>query len=294
MALNARQRHRRNLLALPLPHPFTGEDYECGFAVTYLPELVLVAASNAIHEKPKWLGLASHPSLFPYIAGRSLAVKNMAIPVLEFFGKSEFMEMEGGINEMYYSKRFQWLPTDFTVDAEGKVKLESYINNLHPVEHKAMYPVLEVILTLFIPKFEDYDHENISDFGDDDQADREWHWSRVPFPIKVPEFSPPTQPQRYDLRTGQNLQVIIKLANIELTSENPECTGGSWHVEGMANENIAASRIHYYHSENIAESWRNFRIYVKEPYYEQDDNNGCRTMYGLIDYETLKNPYMGS
>ncbi|KAF9371209.1 hypothetical protein CPC16_003199, partial [Podila verticillata] len=195
--------------------------------------------------------------------------QNKAIPVLEFFGKSEFLEMEGSINEMYYSKSFQWLPTNFTVDAEGKVKLESYINNLHPVEHKAMYPVLEVILTLFIPKFEDV----LTDMrAYPNKAKR-----RVPFPIKVPEFSPPTQPQRHDLRTGQNLQVIIKLANIELTSENPKCTGGSWHVEGMANENIAASRIHYYHSENIAESWRNFRIYVKEPYYEQDDNNGCRT-----------------
>ncbi|KFH74129.1 hypothetical protein MVEG_01342 [Podila verticillata NRRL 6337] len=180
---------------------------------------------------------------------------------------------------MYYSKRFQWLPTDFTVDAEGKVKLESYINNLHSVEHKAMYPVLEVILTLFIPKFEDYDHENISDFGDDDQADRDWHWSRVPFPIKVPEFSPPTQPQRYDLRIGQNLQVIIKLANIELTSENPKCTGGSWHVEGMANENIAASRIHYYHSENIAESedrciaFPNIYQHQVKPFELQDASN---------------------
>ncbi|KAF9201848.1 hypothetical protein BGZ59_002490 [Podila verticillata] len=204
---------------------------------------------------------------------------NKAIPVLEFFGKSEFMEMEGSINEMYYSKSFQWLPTDFTVDAEGKVKLESYINNLHPVEHKAMYPVLEVILTLFIPKFEDV----LTDMrAYPNKAKR-----RVPFPIKVPEFSPPTQPQRYDLRTGQNLQVIIKLANIELTSENPKCTGGSWHVEGMANENIAASRIHYYHSENIAESWLNFRIYVKEPYYEQDDNNGCteKPLYGIVTRE---------
>lgn len=41
--------------------------------------------------------------------------------------------------------------------------------------------------------------------------------------------------------------MIVKLANIELTPENPRYTGGSWHVEGMASENIAASGIYYYH-----------------------------------------------
>jgi hypothetical protein len=29
------------------------------------------------------------------------------------------------------------------------------------------------------------------------------------------------------------LQVIVKLANIELTPEKPEYDGGSWHVEGQ-------------------------------------------------------------
>ncbi len=35
---------------------------------------------------------------------------------------------------------------------------------------------------------------------------------------------------------GRKLQVICKLANIELTPEKPDYTGGSWHVEGMQNE----------------------------------------------------------
>lgn len=33
--------------------------------------------------------------------------------------------------------------------------------------------------------------------------------------------------------THRGLQVIVKLANIELTPEKPEYEGGTWHVEGQ-------------------------------------------------------------
>jgi hypothetical protein len=81
--------------------------------------------------------------------------------------------------------------------------------------------------------------------------------------------------------------VIVKLADIELTPENPRYSGGSWHVEGMVNENIVASGIYYYHTENITESRLNFRIQVREPNYEQSDNRGVEIMYGLVDEEAL-------
>ena len=42
-----------------------------------------------------------------------------------------------------------------------------------------------------------------------------------------------------DLRTDYGrLQIIVKLANIHLTPEKPEYPGGSWHVEGQANESM--------------------------------------------------------
>lgn len=41
----------------------------------------------------------------------------------------------------------------------------------------------------------------------------------------------------YNLKTpGQPFQVIVKLANIELTPNNQIYDGGAWHVEGMTNE----------------------------------------------------------
>jgi hypothetical protein len=90
-----------------------------------------------------------------------------------------------------------------------------------------------------------------------------------------------------DIR-GRNLQVIVKLANIELTPENPKYSGGSWHVEvitifefhlnskGMQNENIVASGIYYYHSENISSSYLSFRVATGEPNYEQSDDFGVK------------------
>lgn len=57
----------------------------------------------------------------------------------------------------------------------------------------------------------------------------------------------------------RGLQVIVKLANIELTPENPQYNGGSWHVEGQLNEHICATALYYYDSENITDSRLAFR-----------------------------------
>ncbi|KAF7354774.1 hypothetical protein MSAN_01391600 [Mycena sanguinolenta] len=85
----------------------------------------------------------------------------------------------------------------------------------------------------------------------------------------------------YSLR-GKTIQCIIKLANIHLTTENPEYEGGSWHVEGMLNERIVASGIYYYEEENIDESELAFRVTTGAPvYHKQDDEMCMHILYGL-------------
>lgn len=44
-----------------------------------------------------------------------------------------------------------WLPTDVVVYPNGDIEFLSYIANLHPIQHKALYGVLEQILARFIP-----------------------------------------------------------------------------------------------------------------------------------------------
>ena len=53
------------------------------------------------------------------------------------------------------------------------------------------------------------------------------------------EFDPPDLKPSVSLRKDfGRLQIIIKLANIHLTPEEPTYEGGTWHVEGQANESM--------------------------------------------------------
>lgn len=42
----------------------------------------------------------------------------------------------------------------------------------------------------------------------------------------------------FQLRKFPKMQIIVKIASIELTPEKPTYPGGSWHVEGQANESM--------------------------------------------------------
>jgi hypothetical protein len=211
-------------------------------------------------------------------------------PIKTKLKKSEFM-----------SQKFQWLPSDIEVSKEGKVKFLSYINNLHPYEHKDLYGNLSSILEKFIPMFEnvltdlslnppqdmDVDmyslyHEQESGEDDDDY----WENKR----LKKIEFDSVFQEPKYEellSLKGRKLQVIVKLANIILTPENPTYAGGVWHVEGMENESIVSSGIYYYDFENIETSELHFRKSVSEPDYEQGDDKGVELVYELANEEPL-------
>jgi hypothetical protein len=50
---------------------------------------------------------------------------------------------------------FQWLPAQVELAADGSANITSYINNLHPTEHKALYGTLERIVAATVPLWED-------------------------------------------------------------------------------------------------------------------------------------------
>ncbi|KAM5539734.1 hypothetical protein V8D89_006547 [Ganoderma adspersum] len=217
------------------------------------------------------------------------------------------------------SPKFQWLPTDFEVSKDGDVKALSYINNLHPTHYRALYPAISSILARFVPLFENvltdvikpklqtavrpnpnqwYEHTYIKDpsvprpYDEPDPSDSvfqdtPWYgrWPYVPEPVP---FEPPSTEGRTTVSLrGRTLQVIVKLANIVLTPDNPAYPGGSWHVEGMANEAIVATGLYYYACENITESRLDFRAAVGSEEsevdldYEQNDDTGYMTVFGL-------------
>jgi hypothetical protein len=165
-----------------------------------------------------------------------------------------------------YSRKFQWLPCDVHFAENGECRIASYINNLHPKKHQPLYQVIEKILTQTIPLWNttltlvrddykripyydvEYDEhpepepkpENKEDEYSNEYYQRYDEWQKRQ-PIRRPEpgeFAPHVieAEGQINLREefAQNgLQVIVKLANIELTPEKPEYDGGSWHIEGQ-------------------------------------------------------------
>ena len=159
----------------------------------------------------------------------------------------------------FTSRRFQWLPSDFFVDPNGNVTLTSpYINNINPILHKDLYPVIPEILQRAIPMFERVLSDAIRPLlrmrvatsvrqGQfyEERADCIWS-ARAPKKGRRRKRSEPKTPgarRRYngDLEVmkdrislrGRTIQVIVKLSNIVLTPDKPCYPGGKWYVEGL-------------------------------------------------------------
>ena len=152
-------------------------------------------------------------------------------------------------------------------------RITTYINNLHPVKEKSLYELIQKLIDASIPLWEttlaplndpDFGHsrrivydcpcydpdpgslpetegpQQGTDEDEDDYWDRRQEWiedtRRVIRPEPEGPFMPVNEPAPLSLREKwgkRGLQVIVKLANIELTPEKPEYAGGSWHVEGQ-------------------------------------------------------------
>ncbi|KAJ1724351.1 hypothetical protein LPJ53_001366 [Coemansia erecta] len=259
-----------------------------------------------------------HPSLFPLIYGRSHVLTSPIptpkdAPTLSTFGQSpenhdawrkflkehytstddssvsEYFMPEKPVPRNYYQtpkteSKFCWLPTEFDVAENGETTIKSYINNLHPVKHAALYPTIGSIFSKFVPLLEqvltdiahsrpeynidptdreahyklepDYERANDDDY---DKEREQWEnmyymTEQKPLPFVTPDR--PTAP--YSLR-GRRLQAIVKMSSIVLTPEKPEYEGGTWHVEALENERIVATGIYYYDVDNITESNLAFR-----------------------------------
>ena len=208
----------------------------------------------------------AHPSLYSIVYGRSVGktpgsdtATILEPPVLE------------GAGPKYVSRRFQWIPSDFSVDDDGKVTLASpYINNIHPTRHKEVYSVIPEILQHALPMFErvlsdllrpllpmrvtmtgggrptgDGDPDCIWEDGvpypntssEDEYYDDQDAWFarrefRIPDARKKYNRDLEVMKRRISLK-GRMLQVHVKLANIVLTPERPEYPGGKWHIEGL-------------------------------------------------------------
>ncbi|KAM0360472.1 hypothetical protein ACHAP4_002551 [Fusarium culmorum] len=110
---------------------------------------------------------------------------------------------------------------------------------------------------------DDSDDEVFSD--EEEQQHHDWQKMREPIQPEAPTF----KAWNYGTKPGESLrerfqdrglQVIVKMASIELTPEKPEFPAGGWHVEGQMNEHIVGTALYYLDSENVTSSSLAFRM----------------------------------
>ncbi|KAL5039998.1 hypothetical protein RTP6_7825 [Batrachochytrium dendrobatidis] len=220
------------------------------------------------------------------------------VPIIE--GDSEFI-----------SCKSQWLPSEFCVEQDGSVTINSYINNLNPIWHRDMYKCIAKIFKCFVPMFEGLFrtmdpvfkyidiHNGTNGYEPPSQSDR---GGMEPDTETIRPVYVPTLPEHFESKyesakpvslRGRNLQVIVKLTNIQLTPSKPKYNEGNWHNEGSANESIVATGLYYYDVENITTPKLDYReaVYCF-------DYQGASDMYWKdvcdIDQESPRNQYIGS
>jgi hypothetical protein len=74
------------------------------------------------------------------------------------------------------------------------------------------------------------------------------------------DYARPEGTRLIDRFRDYGLQIIVKMASIELTPEKPEFPVGGWHIEGQMNEHICGTALYYLDSENITDSTLSFRM----------------------------------
>ncbi|KAJ3144492.1 hypothetical protein HDU86_001801 [Geranomyces michiganensis] len=148
--------------------------------------------------------------------------------------------------------------------------------------------------------------------ADEDEEDDEWvEWQHerivayatvpddiVPVWARAESVSYSSNDNSSVIYPGDKWQIVVKMANIELTPEKPSYPGGSWHLEGTAREDIVATGIFYYSIDNITSSRLSFQSAFdceesQEWGYEQYDHVGIEEVLGVHSNQPATQ-YMGA
>lgn len=109
-----------------------------------------------------------HPSMWPLVFGRTRIMPDDEISLhdcLSFIGAGEVIPKPNESEQRpatFWSYRevatssinFQWLPCNVELTEDGKARITSYINNLHPTKHRGLYPVIEEFISKSLPAWD--------------------------------------------------------------------------------------------------------------------------------------------
>lgn len=100
-----------------------------------------------------------HPSLFPLVYGTTRVLPYGKVPLEDCAsiigeGETTISSEQKKTNEPALWGSNQWLPSDI-VWTEAGPRIASYINNLHPADHKDLYEVFEKFVSAAVPLWEE-------------------------------------------------------------------------------------------------------------------------------------------
>ncbi|CZS83052.1 unnamed protein product [Fusarium graminearum] len=274
-----------------------------------------------------------HPSLFPLVYGRSRVFREEVVGVEDaidrWSGKGEVIPKYqkpssdkkryygtgiGGdqVDDSYWSENYQWLPSNVAFQEDGSVKFTSYINGLHPIEHREIYGTIEKLIEKALPAWDfclacRRDHRMVGScriqprFGmpdnPDDNNDANWTVALEDVPIRAKDESS-DESMNDDERQFEDWKIIRE----PIQPEAPEFKAWDYgtkpgeslrerfrdiqHVEGQMNEHIVGTALYYLDSENVTPSSIKFRMQTSpyQDYYQervgQDSFNWSEQVYG--------------
>jgi hypothetical protein len=195
-----------------------------------------------------------------YHPGSNNQVIDIIHPSVNCYAQGITKHIDGSVGpKTTEDKMYYWLPAEFDVNSDGKVKLCSRINNLDNQRYPEFDSLIEKVVENRLSSLEKVTKKNLK---------------------------------------NRRIQIVVKIASIELTSNNPKYDGGSWHTEGMPYEQICATVIEYLQIKNITESFLEFRkptyINDEDMDYPQNDHKYTAHHYGLTAHHDGKmNRYLG-
>ncbi|KAI0546140.1 hypothetical protein F4679DRAFT_558597 [Xylaria curta] len=136
-----------------------------------------------------------HPSMYPLVFESTKCfrgeVVGVADAVAKWAGKGTVIDNKNrteGWNTVppeFWSKEYQWLPSNVALRDNGSVKFTSYINNLHPTKYPEIYSAIEKLVEKALPMWDQCLYErartrrNVSRFllPDDPSDDNMENWN---------------------------------------------------------------------------------------------------------------------
>ncbi|KAH6979175.1 hypothetical protein EDB82DRAFT_247320 [Fusarium venenatum] len=137
-----------------------------------------------------------------------------------------------------------------------------------------------------LPKGENEDDKSDSYRWEMEDRQREqWEEVREPIQPEAPEFKAwdyGVKPACSFRERYPDIQVIVKMASIELTPDKPTFPAGGWHVEGQMNEHIVGTALYYLDSENVTPSSLKFRMQTS-PYQDKFQDSVGQGQYNWME-----------